>query len=713
MVRVAFLWHMHQPLYRDPIDGAVILPWVRLHALKDYLGMVQILEETPSVHVTFNLVPVLVDQVEACARGEADDPHQLVSMMPAAEMDEAQRLSALKWLFMAQEQNVIGRHPRFKELLAQRGPRKDEGALRAAAPHFSVQDLLDLQVLAKLAWFDLEWQEKDPAVHALVAKGRGFTEADKRALAEREKALLGEILPAYRRAAERGQVELSVTPYYHPILPLLCDTDAHREAHPEAAVPRRFRHPEDALDQIQRAQARHAEAFGRPPAGMWPSEGSVSEEAVLQMARAGLRWTASDEAVLERSLGRTLQRDQDGVAQPADTLYRPWRRDTEAGPIAVFFRDHTLSDLIGFTYSHHAPEAAAADLLQRLRKVGESWRGTGLAGDPVVGIFLDGENAWEHYRDGGRTFLRAVYRGIAEDPKLKAVTLTEALAGEQQRPLARVFAGSWIHADFSVWIGHADDRRAWELLGNARDALSAHAAAAPAEQREKAWESYRAACGSDWCWWYGDDRHSENDYEFDRLFRRLLQSVYLNLGLPVPEALLETIISTRRFEARARPPRGEVHPTIDGTIVDGEWDAAGVHRAARAGSMGRSGHGVQAIRFGLGEGTLYLLVETSAPAQTMLASSELVVSFDSLRYRVGGGTAALRREQRNGDGWVETPSEARSAAGAVLEIGIPLAELTAHPKGRIDLRVLLRDGETEVERHPEVAPLKIPLEVTR
>jgi alpha-amylase/alpha-mannosidase (GH57 family) len=713
MVRVAFLWHMHQPCYRDPLDGTVILPWVRLHALKDYLGMVRMLEDTPSVHVTFNLVPVLVDQVEACVRGDYDDPHHRASMVPAAQMDEGQRLAALKWLFMAQEQNVIGRHRRFKELLGQRGPRKDEGALRAAAPRFSVQDLLDLQVLAKLAWFDLEWQEKDPTVSALAAKGRGFTEADKLALAEREKALLSEIIPAYRRASESGQVELSATPYYHPILPLLCDTDAHREAHPEAPVPRRFRHPEDALDQIQRAVARHASAFGRPPVGMWPSEGSVSEEAALQIAKAGLRWTASDEAVLERSLRVALPRDQGGVAQPADILYRPWRRDTEAGEVAIFFRDHTISDLIGFTYSSHEPEAAAADLLQRLRKVGEAWRGDGLAGEPVVGIFLDGENAWEHYRDGGRAFLRAVYRGITADPVLKGVTLSEALEGHPLRPLPRVFAGSWIHADFSVWIGHADDRRAWELLGDARDALSAHASSAPPERAEKAWESYRAACGSDWCWWYGDDRHSENDYEFDRLFRRFLQAVYLNLGRPVPEALMETIISTRRFEAAARPPRGPVHPTVDGTIVDGEWEAAGVHRAARAGSMGRAGHGVQAIRFGIGEGTLYLLVETSAPAQTVLAASELVVSFDSCRYRVGGGPPGLHREVRNGDGWAEMPSEARSAAGAVLEMGIPLAELTAHAKGGIGLRVLLRTGDTEVERHPEVAPLRIPLEVTR
>jgi hypothetical protein len=343
--------------------------------------------------------------------------------------------------------------------------------------------------------------------------------------------------------------------------------------------------------------------------------------------------------------------------------------------------------------------------------VGETWKGDGLAGDPVVGIFLDGENAWEHYRDGGRTFLRAVYRGIAEDPSLKAVTLSEAVAGPPPRALPRVFAGSWIHADFSVWIGHADDRRAWDLLGDARDALSAHAEAAPAEAREKAWESYRAACGSDWCWWYGDDRHSDNDYEFDRLFRRFLQSVYLNLGRPVPESLLETIISTRRFEAPARLPRGPIRPTIDGVVQDGEWDAAGIHRAARAGSMGRAGHGVREIRFGLGEGSLYVLVETSAPAQEVLSSSEVVVGLGPVRYRIGAASA-VRREERNGDGWVDRPSQARAAAGAVLELGVPLAEIP-RAGDRLELRVSLREGETEIERHPEIAPIRIALEVTR
>jgi alpha-amylase/alpha-mannosidase (GH57 family) len=316
-VQVAVLWHMHQPSYRDPLDGTFVLPWVRLHALKDYWGMVAILAETPQVRVTFNLVPSLLDQIEAYVSGEAREAELRLGLFPAGRLDESEKVYLLRAAFMAHPENLIGRFPRFAELLALRGPRHDEASLRVAAPRFGPAEMRDLQVLSKLAWFDLEWQRDDAALRALIAKGRDYTEDDKHVLAEREQALLGAVIPAYRRAADEGRIELSASPYYHPILPLLCDSDVHREAHPGAYVPRRFRHPEDAADQIRRAIERHTQVFGRPPAGMWPSEGSVSEEAVTEMARAGLRWTASDEGVLERSIQRPLHRDSRGTAHPA------------------------------------------------------------------------------------------------------------------------------------------------------------------------------------------------------------------------------------------------------------------------------------------------------------------------------------------------------------------------------------------------------------
>jgi len=719
VTRVAVLWHMHQPSYRDPLDGTFILPWVRLHALKDYWGMVELLAETPQVRVTFNLVPSLLDQIDAYVSGEAREAELRLGLAPADRLDESEKVYLLRAGFMAHPENLIGRFPRFAELLALRGPRNDEASLRVAAPRFGAAEMRDLQVLSKLAWFDLDWREQDAALRTLIAKGRDYSEEDKRVLADRERALLAAVVPAYRRAADEGRVELSASPYYHPILPLLCDSDVHREAHPGAYVPRRFRHPEDAADQIRRAVDRHAQVFGRPPAGMWPSEGSVSEEAVTEMARAGLRWTASDEGVLERSIQRPLHRDSRGTAHPVDLLYRPWIRRTPAGEIAMLFRDRTLSDLIGFSYSGSDPEHAAHDLLERTRRIGDTWTREGQPGDPVVPIILDGENAWEHFREGGRTFLRRFYAGLQADPRLRAVTVSEAVAAGAPLELPRVFAGSWIHADFSVWIGHADDRRAWDFLGAARDALAAAEkegkVATPALERAR--EAFRAASGSDWCWWYGDDHSSENDYEFDRLFRRHLRAVYEAIGLGAPEALSETLITTRHHEVRQSRPAGEVTPVLDGEITSpDEWAAAGLHRVPLTGAMHRGAQGIRAVRFGADRRRLSLLVEpTTGSLRDLVRAAEVVVIFpgpESLRYRVRREDAQARvvREAWTEMGWVAGETRAQAAVGSVLELGIPLRELNPGPGQRLEFRVLVVQNGTELERHPETGPIELGLE---
>jgi alpha-amylase/alpha-mannosidase (GH57 family) len=717
VVRVAFVWHMHQPSYRDPVDGSFVMPWVRLHALKDYLGMVGLVEETPDVHVTFNLVPSLVDQIEAYAGGGAREHLQEASLKPAEQLDEDERVFGLRNFFMASPQ-LVGRFARLKELLDKRGPRNDEASLRSLAPRFTTEEMRDLQLLSTLAWFDLTWQEKDETVRGLVAKGRDYSEEDKARLAEREKALLAAVIPAYRRAAERGQVELSVSPYYHPILPLLCDTDAHREAHPQATVPRRYRHPEDAADQIRRAIDRHAQVFGAPPAGMWPSEGSVSEDAVREMARAGLKWTASDEGVLQRSVNEGLHRDSRGTAYPLELIYRPWLRRTEAGEIALVFRDRALSDLIGFTYSGFDPERAATDLLERLRRIGERWQAANIEGDPVVAIILDGENAWEHFADGGRRFLRDVYRGLASDRRLKAVTVSEALEGTARRELPRVFAGSWIHADFSVWIGHADDRRAWELLGDLRDALVKAEGRVGPEALAKAWELFRAAAGSDWCWWYGEDHSSENDLEFDRLFRRHLRVAYETIGAPIPPALDETIITARRLEVHQSRPTAEVCPVLDGEMNAEEWLGAGVYRVPMLGAMHRGLEGVRGVHFGTGGDRLYLLVEATVPVRDLLVSSEIAFSFrgpKASRYRVRrkDGGATVRREERGSGDWSMTATEAQAAAGEVLEVAIPISELAPEAGATVQFRVLVLQGGAEMERHPEAGPIELGLQEVR
>jgi len=719
-VHVAFLWHMHQPSYRDPIDDVFALPWARLHALKDYLGMVELLEETPALRLTFNLVPSLVDQIDAYARGRAREPLLAASLKPAEALNEEEKLLALRGMFMAHRENLIGRQPRLAELLEKRGPDANLASLQEAVARFTVDDLRDLQVLSKLAWFDLGWQEKDPVVRGLVAKGRGFDESDKQRLAEREHALLNAILPAYRRAAERGQVELCTSPYYHPILPLLCDSAVHHEAHPGAPLPKSFRHPEEAAEQIRRAIARHESAFGRRPEGMWPPEGSVSEAAVLEMARAGLRWTATDEGILERSIHRSIHRDSRGTAYPMEVLYRPWKRRTAAGELSIVFRDRALSDLIGFSYSGVDPRHAANDLLERLRRVGERWQGQGLQGEPLVAVILDGENAWEYFRDGGRVFLRTLYAGLAEDPQLRPVTVSEAIAAQPPEELPRLFAGSWIRSDFSVWIGHPDDRRAWDLLADARQAIVESEGKLEPAALEQAREIFRAACGSDWCWWYGEEHHSENDIEFDRLFRRHLLAIYRLLRRQPPEALHRSLITTRRLEVRQSHPSGLVFPVIDGRLSSPEeWLAAGVYRAEAGTTMHRSSPGVRTVRFGVGDEKLHLLVEGTTGAGELLTSGSLSVTFPgptTLRYRVErvGPELRLARAEHTRMGWVPSSTKAVAAAADVVELSVPISELRPDSRRVLGLHVILERGDVEVERHPELGPIEVPLEeVTR
>jgi hypothetical protein len=367
-------------------------------------------------------------------------------------------------------------------------------------------------------------------------------------------------------------------------------------------------------------------------------------------------------------------------------------------------------------YTHRDPEHSAQDLLARLRRVGQRWREAGLPGHPVVPLILDGENAWEHYADGGRVFLRRLYQGLQDDPELRAVTMGEA-AGAPAGELPRVFAGSWIHADFSVWIGHEDDRTAWNALGEARAALGAHAdAASPDGDSVRAWEAYRAACASDWWWWYGGDRSSDNDYEFDRLFRRYLQCVYVALGLPVPDALRATFMTTRAVGETVTAPTDGVRPVLDGRLTsEHEWAAAGHFRVGAVTTMGRAGHGLQGVRFGSGGEGLHLLLETSGPATELLARAELAVQFAGaapLRYRVlnGDGGARLVREEHGGAGWNRAESQAAVAAAEVVELSIPLRELDPRPGVPLLFQVTLLEGGIELERHPEAAPVAVTLE---
>ena len=475
MTRVAILWHMHQPFYQDLATGEHILPWVRLHGIKDYWGMVALMREFPEVRMTFNLVPSLLVQLEAFARDEAQDRHLAIGLKPADALTDDERAFCVENFFHAHKPRMIDPFPRYAELLAKRGNNGKGLSPRAVAAQFSVEDIRDLQVWHKLVWIDALYFERDERIRALVAKDRGYTEEDKALLRSVELEILRAVVPEYREAARRGQVELSTSPFYHPILPLLCDTDVYLRTHPQSRMPReRFRRPEDAFEQLTKAVTLHERLFGRRPDGLWPSEGSVSDDMVPLVARAGFKWMATDEAILSRTIGRAFTRDGAGNVEQPEDLYRAYRVGGSGLSVACGFRDHTISDLIGFSYASWPPDTAADDFLRRLVEAGARYKGrTGQ--EATVFVILDGENAWEHFEGQGRPFLRALYARLTSQPGIRTVTMSEACAPASEA-LVSIFPGSWINSDFYIWIGHPDDHRAWSQLADARRALDTRAA---------------------------------------------------------------------------------------------------------------------------------------------------------------------------------------------------------------------------------------------
>ena len=604
-LRVVVLWHQHQPFYKDLVTGEYRLPWVRLHALKDYYGMVKLLEEFPQVHQTFNLVPSLITQIQDYVQGTARDPFLDVAARPAKDLTASERLFALQYLFQANPEHLIGRYPRYAELW---GRFQGSGSLpERAEKFFAAQDFTDLQVLSQLAWFD-EFFLQEPEIAELVRKGRGFSLQDQQFVISCQRELISKVLPAHTGAAKKGRIEISTSPFYHPILPLVCDTNQGAISTPGLALPQnRFRQPEDAREQLQRGLDLHEKVLGLRPKGVWPSEGSVSEEVLAIVSSLGVQWMATDEGVLSRTLGMSFMRDGQGRLPDAAAakLYNVHRYENGQTRMNLIFRDHSISDLIGFVYSGMPARDAAAHLLKSIKDAAQPVLQSGA--DAVVPIILDGENAWEYYRESGREFLRRFYEALQKDRSIEAVTVSEAI--ERQRnpnPLRSLVPGSWIHANFNVWIGAPEDNRAWDHLYHARNFYAQAAQTASEEQRKLAMEELFIAEGSDWNWWYGPEHHSANDRDFDELYRKHLSNVYQALGATPPDYLAQPIMG-----GIARPsflPQTHyIHPRITGDLIRYfEWMGAAHYTAdRRSGAMHGKLFLLDSIYAGIDDNNLY------------------------------------------------------------------------------------------------------------
>ena len=657
MTYVCFLWHMHQPFYKDLATGEYRLPWTRLHALKDYFGMVEVLAEFPEIHQTFNLVPSMVEQIEDYAAATASDPFLRLALKPAEQLSADERAFILQYFFQANVQRVIYRYPRYARLYEQ----WQAGSVQR---EWVAADYRDLQVLSQLAWFDEVFLAQDAEVRELVTKGRGYTLADQALMGRKQLEIIGRVVPVYRDFAAKGQIEISTTPYYHPILPLLCDSNIASVAHPGVPLPTRYHYPEDARRQLERSRAYTAARLGTMPQGLWPSEGSVSDEALALAADCGYTWAATDNGVL----GRTLNQH----AGPEAT-YRPYVWRQGGREMRMIFRDHELSDLIGFTYSAVEPAKAAAHFLQKIR---DNCRPILAAGrDALVPVILDGENCWEYYPESGREFLRNLYQGILDDPGLQALTVSEALAKVEPAPLNHIFPGSWINANFDIWIGAEEDNRAWEYLLRARqayDTAEREGKLSPA-QLAAAFEEVQIAEGSDWCWWYGPEHSSDNRADFDDLYRAHLRNIYQALGLMAPDELSRPIL---RHVAEVRPeaPVGPIRPLIDGRVSSYfEWLAAGVYEVdGRQGAMHGGRQWVRRVHYGSDGEWVYLRLDLVPGAD-----------FDGVMVNVRSGESVARvplAAERFEDASV------KACRGTLLEMRLAMASF-----GRLSLE-LEQDG---------------------
>ncbi|MBI4564776.1 MAG: hypothetical protein HY716_08820 [Planctomycetes bacterium] len=662
---LVFLWHFHQPSYLDAATGKLVMPWVRLHGVKDYTGMAMLLDEFPAIRCTANFSPCLLDQILAYGEG-AQDALLAAVRLPPERLSMEERRYLRRQVFLAHPQNQLGVFPRYADLHAK----------ERAGAEFSVQDWLDVETLHALAWIHPCVFEKDAELDRLRARGRSFTLEDRDRVLVAQLRLMAELLPRWKRLREQGRIELSVSPYYHPILPLLCDFESLRRALPVSSPPPLGRAlAPDAEAHVIRARRRGQELFGREPEGCWPSEGSVSPEACELLDAQGFRWFATDEEILARSVGSTQE------------LYRP--HPVGDGAILGVFRDRTLSNLIGFTYKTWNPQDAAADFVARLEGLHSA------AEDRLVVVALDGENPWEHFPGLGVPFLRALYQRLSAHPRIRTATVGEGIARVAPGArIPRIWSGSWINHDFAVWAGHEEDRRGWELVGRVRELLVKRDRAEA--NVERAWECLYQAEGSDWFWWFGDDFSSAQDAEFDALFRRHVGNACRLAGVDRPEALAHPV-KRRRRDSLVRMPRSTLEVVIDGRRSDYfEWIGAGHYDLAREyGALGGEIAYLSEAWFGCDGSRLLIRLDFRAGVDP----GEALKGVEVRLVTVHPAANALR---------IHPPEPGvESALEEIFEAACPLAPLGAGAGTDVEFYLLFRTGSEPAARLPALASLHV------
>jgi len=694
-IRIALWWHMHQPCYQDSADGKLAMPLTFLHAVKDYYDMLHLSMGREGVRTTFNLVPSLMDQIELSGRPDSDVFINTLLKRPD-ELGEEERSFLLKFLFLGDVNHQILPLPRYYHLYEKWERKSAHGD---GARFFLPAEILDLEVLFLLSWTGTAIRQEEPLVRTLIARESHFTQEEKEELVRLLQGRVSTILESYRRALAGGGIEITTTPYYHPILPLLFDFENARVVEKDLPLPAiRCCLEGDAALQVEKAMARFKDVFDVPCRGMWSAEGAISPESLSLMARNGVAYTGSDEEVLANSLGVRFP----DFGGNRELVYRPWKVRTAEGEISVFFRDRTLSDLIGFTFQRMGAAPAVSTFLGRIREIRKGLK----TEDAVIPIILDGENAWEHYPDNGREFLDRLYDALGSDESIQMVTLSEALDPSAGEVLDRVVPGSWIGGRLSTWMGHPEKNRAWELLCRAKKLLGPYLPDLDRGTQEKVREQILIGEGSDWYWWFGDDHFTTLADRFDGLFRLHLINAFRFAGVDTPSEYLQAIKKAGP-RGHLRVPTDVISPILDGRVSSYfEWLHAGhFDLEVDQGTMHRSDRILRDLRYGFDGGFLYLKLGSEGEFASMAEGLTLAVEIlmpgkRSINLKVGNGEMEVVEKAFSRAG-------VRAAAGKVAEIRLPLEVLGAGPGQEILLSFSLLRGEEPVEKAPLLSLVKI------
>jgi alpha-amylase/alpha-mannosidase (GH57 family) len=702
---------------------------------------VLLLERYPKLHQTVNLVPSLILQIEDYVAGTAFDPYLSVALMPTEQLTLEQHQFIIEHFFDGHHRTLVDPHPRYAELFYQRQEKGVDWCLQ----HWGPSDYEDLLAWHNLAWIDpLFWD--DPEIAQWLDKGKGFTLSDRQRIYSKQREILSRIIPHHRQMQESGQLEVTTTPYTHPILPLLADTDAGRVAVPQMTLPNyRFQWAEDIPRHLQKAKAMYRERFGCEPRGLWPSEQSVSPSILPYIAEQGFRWLCSDEAVLGWTTTTFFHRDGSGNVLEPELLYRPYRLETPYGDLAIVFRDHRLSDLIGFTYGAMDPKRAAADLVGHLEAIARSLKTHQSSGSHalehpwLVTIALDGENCWEYYPEDGKPFLEALYHTLSEQSAIKLVTVSEFLEefpATATLPSDRLHSGSWVDGSFTTWIGDPAKNRAWDLLTQARIVLANHPEATE-DVNPEAWEALYAAEGSDWFWWFGEGHSSNQDAMFDQLFREHLAALYTALNEPVPLDVRQPVEA--HIAKGDHLPQSFIHPVVDGRGDEQDWEKAGRIEIGGARGTMHQHTIVQRLWYGVDHLNFYLRLDFNTgskpgidippevhmlwfyPDQTMHNSPAPLMELPDepplnylFHHHLGIDLvtqAIWFQEAGEHYQWLARPSRSQIGFDTCLEIAVPWADLQiVEPDWALRLVVMLADDSQFLTHLPENAliPVQVP-----